>query len=218
MGFIGKIVSGITSSLGNIAKTALKAVAPKVTDLLKNIVGSGFDGLKGMAQKLVGNLPGPFGKIAEGLVGKGFDFLKGLSQDALGKALQGLLSKVLPQEVPGAPGVTVNTPAMGTAAGAAQRAQGAHAATGAVDSTIQQTTGTRPAPAGNTYEDQLAAGAAGAKEPEHKTAAQLDKMTEGEMIAYQEQMQKHARLMDMYSKLIQAQNDMKKGIIANFRV
>ena len=38
MGFIGKIVSGITSSLGNIAKTALKAVAPKVTDLLPAIL------------------------------------------------------------------------------------------------------------------------------------------------------------------------------------
>lgn len=35
--------------------------------------------------------------------------------------------------------------------------------------------------------------------------AELDKITGG-------------RMMDMYSKIIQAKNDMQKGIIANFRV
>jgi hypothetical protein len=74
---------------------------------------------------------------------------------------------------------------------------------------------------GQSYEDQLATAASNASDPANfheATEAELNNMTEGQMIAYQAKMQKHARLMDMYSKLLQAQNDMKKGIIGNFRV
>jgi hypothetical protein len=74
-----------------------------------------------------------------------------------------------------------------------------------------------PALRNMSYEDSLVAGANALVSPEVGPEA-LNKMTEGQMIAYQAKMQAHARLVDMYSKLLQAQNDMKKGIIANFRV
>lgn len=213
MGFIsiGNVFKSITSGLGDIAKTALQAVAPAATKLLQGIVGDGFDALKTAGQSLVGNLPF-VGGLASKLLGMGVDKLKSLSQGGLEKLIQSLVEKVAPRNVPGTTG-SVTLPAAGTAA----REAGAAAATAATSGVISSTTGTA-APSGNGYEDQLAAGAAGAKEPTQYTAAQLDAMTEGEMIKYQEEMQKHARLMDMYSKLIQAQNDMKKGIIANFRV
>ena len=41
---------------------------------------------------------------------------------------------------------------------------------------------------------------------------------EATLLRYQQALQHHALQMDMLSKLIQAKNDMQKGIISNFRV
>jgi hypothetical protein len=224
---LGSVFKSIGSGIKSLGQTALRAVAPAATNLLKGIVGSGFDAFKGVATKLVGNLPGPLGTLASKylapLLGKGIDALKGMSQGAIESLVKKLVDTVAPRQVPGAPaGTNVTLPAAGTP----ERAAGAAAATAAVNNTIAEVSG-RAAPSGANFEDALANGAAGAEAKAHnksgtgsldKTAEQLDNMSEGEMIKYQEQMQKHARLMDMYSKLIQAQNDMKKGIIANFRV
>lgn len=92
MGFIG----GIAKSIGNIVKplaqSAIKAIAPKAIDTLKNIVGSGFDSLVGKAKDLVGKLP-IVGPLASGLVDKLAPGLKNLGLGALEKGLTGLVEK-----------------------------------------------------------------------------------------------------------------------------
>jgi hypothetical protein len=214
MGFIsiGNVFKGITSGLGSIAKTALQAVAPKVTDMLKGIVGDLFSQGTKALQGVVSNLPGPLGDIASKLVGKGGDALSKLGQDALGKLIEGLVNKIAPRDVAGAPaGTQTTTPSVATAAGTAARSAATSAATAALQTVAPQSPVNT---SGLSSEDAAANQAAALKEP----ARPPDGASEGEMIKYQEQLQKYARMMDMLSKIIQAKNDMQKGIISNFRV
>ncbi len=215
MGFIniGNVFKGITSSLGNIAKTALSAVAPKVTDMLKGVVGDLFSQGTKALQGVVGNLP-LIGPLASKLLGMGGDKLSQLAQGGLEKLVQSLVEKITGRPVAGAPAGTpnVNLPPL-TAAGAAARAASTQAATAAVNNVVSQVTG-QPAASGQSVEDQMGARAAALKEP----AAPPEGATEGQMIEYQKNLQKYARMMDMLSKIIQAKNDMQKGIIGNFRV
>jgi len=213
MGFIslGSIGKSIFNGIKSVGGEVLKAVAPKAADLLKNIVGSGFDAVKGMASNFVNSLPlpSPLKALGEKLLGKGADFLKGLA----GKGIDTLFEKVgLPTSKPvaGAPaGTAVTTPGLGTV----DRAGSAAAATAAANDVISQVTG-KPAPSTGSIEDDLANRAAGLKEP----TMPPEGASEGEMAKYQAALQKYSRMMDMYTKLIQANHDMKKNIIANFRV
>ena len=216
MGGIGNVFKSIGSGIKSIGGAALRAVAPQATNLLKNIVGSGFDAFKGMATKLVGNLTGPIGSLAQKyltpLLGKGIDALKGMSTSAIESLIKKLTDTVAARQVPGAaPGAgDVTVPALGTP----ERASSTHAATAAVDAAVATASNSRIGPAGQGAEDQFANAAAGLHEP----VVPGEGATEGQMVKYQAAMQKYSRMMDMYSKMIQAQHDMKKGIIANFRV
>ena len=211
---LGSVFKGITSGLGSIAKTALSAVAPKVTDMLKGVVGDLFSQGTKALQGVVGNIP-LIGPLASKLLGMGGDKLSQLAQGGLEKLVQSLVEKITGRPVAGAPAGTpaVNLPALGTAAGVAARAASTAAATAAVNTVASQVTG-QPAASGQSVEDQMGARAAALKEP----AAPPEGATEGQMIEYQKNLQKYARMMDMLSKIIQAKNDMQKGIIGNFRV
>ena len=114
MGMLGGVLKSVGSFIKPLAQSALRAVAPAATNLLKNIVGTGFDALKSIAPKALQTiLPGPIGALASKLlgplVGKGIDALKGLTQGGIEKLVQGLVNKVAPQTTKD--GVTTTTPA-----------------------------------------------------------------------------------------------------------
>jgi hypothetical protein len=100
--------------LGNIAKQAVqgavKAIAPTAINALKDLAGSGFDGIQKGVQNAVGKLPFGMGNLLNGLIEKFAPQLKSMGLDALGKALQGLVDKVAPRDVPGTNGQQVTTP------------------------------------------------------------------------------------------------------------
>ena len=214
IGNIGKVFSSIGNGIKSIAGPILKAVAPMATDLLKNIVGSGFDALKGAAGNFLNSLglPSPLKDLAQKLLGKGADALKGLAGGGIEALIKRLVEQLTNRPVAGAPpGTTVTPPPIGgtPGAGTSGRTDGAAAAQAA----FNQATG-RPDGSGGSVEDRLLAGASALVEPKEPgaNASELD------LQKYQNALQKYSRMMDMYSKLMQAQHDMKKGIIANFRV
>jgi hypothetical protein len=106
MGFLGKIGQSIMSAVKPLAMQAIKAVAPKAIDMLKNIVGSGFDKLASSAMNLVGRLPGPFGSLAQKLLGSAIPGLKGMAEGGIEKLLKGLLEKLNPQKLENGTSVT----------------------------------------------------------------------------------------------------------------
>jgi hypothetical protein len=212
MGFsIGSFISNVGKSIGNAVISTVKEEATKV---LKDVVGqSGFDNIKNFASTAAtaaSNLQNPLDLSS--LLEKAKQLLPSdLSGNSLADLIKKFTESMIPREVPGANGANATLPPL------SDRASGTAAATAGVDAAI----GLGNIPTGQSFEDKLGAAAAAASDPANfheATEAELNNMTEGQMIAYQAKMQKHARLMDMYSKLLQAQNDMKKGIIGNFRV
>lgn len=211
MGLLSSVARFVGSNIIKpLATSAIQAIAPKAVDLLKNVVGTGFDVLKfGATKVLPFALPGPLGlaaKLLAPLVGKGIDALKGLSQQGVENLVRSLVEKIAPRQVPGMPQgyPQVTLPPF------SDRATNVGASTAAMNTGIQAAF---PG-AGGDVESSLANAAAGLKEP----AFPGNNASEGQMLQYQTALQKYARLMDMYSKIIQAHHDMKKGIIANFRV
>jgi hypothetical protein len=213
MGFLGNIAGAAFRALvPPIAQSAIRAVAPAATDLLKKIVGSGFDVVKFAAPFAVaGALPGPLGMIAGALLGpvmgKGIDALKNWTTTGLENFVRQFVGQPQPRELVGSPAGNTVTPSP-----LPQRASQSFASS-VVDTVTNVASSILPS-FGRSTEDQLAGAAAGLKEPAFPGA----NASEGELLQYQTALQKYARLMDMYSKIIQAHHDMKKGIIANFRV
>jgi hypothetical protein len=193
-----------------IAQSAIRAVAPAATSLLQKVVGTGFDVVKFAAPfALQAILPGPLGFLAQSLlsplIGKGVDALKGMSQQGIQNFVQGIVGQPSERPVVGAPGNnSIVLPPL------AQTAQnyGASSVGSTLGNAVSNWFG------GGDTESQLANAAQGLREPPFPGA----NASEGDLLKYQTELQRYARLMDMYSKIIQAHHDMKKGIIANFRV
>ena len=215
MGFmnIGSVFKSIGSGIKSIGSAALKSIAPAATNLLKGIVGSGFDAFKGVATKLVGSLPGPLGALATKylapLLGKGIDALKGMSQGAIENLVKKLVGSTTPREVPGAPAGSpkVTLPAQGTA----ERASGAAAATAEVAKA-----------AGASGEGKFfGTGGFGSgalnipSEPQMQDFGDLSKPEN--LFKAQTAMQRYSQTMSMLTSLAQMKHDTAKGVIQNFR-
>jgi len=199
-----------------IAQSAIRAVAPGATDLLKSVLGTGFDIAKfGARVALPLMLPGPIGMLAGLLlgptVGKGFDALKNMTTNGIENFVRQVVSQPQDRELYNSPyGNQITLPPLSQTA----QSWGASTASGgglmeSIGNGISNFFGS-----GGGAEDQIANMAGNLTEP----PVPGKDASEGEMLKYQAALQKYARLMDMYSKIIQAHHDMKKGIIANFRV
>jgi hypothetical protein len=212
MGFIGNVVgAGFRALVAPIAQSAIRAIAPGATDLLKKIVGTGFDVVKFAAPFAVqGILPGPLGMIAGALLGpvmgKGVDALKNLTTNGIENFVRQVVGQPQDRELVGSPtGNNITLPSLGQVA--------TNYAASSIGTSLANTVSNFLG-GGGDVESQLANAAQGLREPSFPGA----NASEGDLLKYQADLQKYARLMDMYSKIIQAHHDMKKGIIANFRV
>jgi hypothetical protein len=209
MSLLGNIAGSLFRNLAPpILQTAIRAVAPAATNLLKNIVGSGFDVAKYAAPFAVSALlPGPLGALAGSLLGplmgKGIDALKNMALGNVADVTRQITSQPQQRPVTGSTVSDIVLPALGQVAQNFGASSIGSAIGGAIGNFF-----------GASAEDQLANAAGNLREPSFPGA----NASEGELLKYQTELQKYARLMDMYSKIIQAHHDMKKGIIANFRV
>jgi hypothetical protein len=193
-----------------IAQSAIRAIAPGATNLLQKIVGTGFDLVKFAAPfALQAILPGPLGFLAQSLlsplIGKGVDALKGMSQQGIQNFVQQIVGQPHERPLDGSTaGTSIVRPPM------------YETATNYGASSVGETLGNAVSNffGGGSSEADMANRASAMREPTQPPEG----ASEGDMIKYQAALQKYARMMDMYSKIIQAHHDMKKGIIANFRV
>ena len=111
MGFIGSIgnaFKGIGNIVKPLAQAAIKGIAPAATNMLKSIVGSGFDGVLKAAQGYVSRLPF-IGDLASKLLGQGAEALKGMAFGGIDKLVGDLVNKLTPQTINGQ---TVTTPTL----------------------------------------------------------------------------------------------------------
>jgi hypothetical protein len=193
-----------------IAQSAIRAIAPAATNLLQKVVGTGFDVVKFAAPfALQAILPGPLGFLAQSLlgplIGKGVDALKGMSQQGIQNFVQQIVGQPSDRPLVGSNyGNNIVRPPLYETA----QNWGASSVGSSLGNTVSNWFG------GGDVESQLAGAAQGLREPTFPGSG----ASEGDLLKYQTELQKYARLMDMYSKIIQAHHDMKKGIIANFRV
>ncbi len=220
MGSVMKSVSNaVVGGLKDIGKSVLQSVGGPAISLLKNIAGSGFDQLAGVAKGLVGKLPlvGPLlsplvDKLAGGLKDKllngGESFLKDLISKYTGVKLE--------------TGSTVSPASIGTPERATAAAAATTAATSAAAAATTAASSSSASPyaqfAGNSNLSSITADltakakAAGVDVSDPAIKNQLG------MQALQQQMQQQNELMQMMSNIQQAMHDTKKGIIQNFRV
>jgi len=217
MGFIPGInlssaFKGIGSALGGIAKTAIQAVAPKVTDMLKGVVGDLFSQGTKALQGVVSGLPGPFGAIASSLVGAGGNALSNLAQGGLEKLIQSIVGQPSERPVAGAPaGTTVTPPALApTAAGAPSRASTAAEATANVTSAANTATGGAFGSASSS-----GGGLPIPSEPDINSFGDLSKPEN--LFKAQTAMQKYSQMMQLLTSLQQMQHETAKSVIQNIR-
>jgi hypothetical protein len=211
MSLIGSVANfAFRNLIPPLAQSAIRAVAPAATNLLSGIVGTGFTAAKyALPFAVAAALPGPFGALAGALlaplIGKGVDALKNFTQDCIRNFVGQATSQ------------TSERPLFGSDSGSSiNLGPLAQTAVNYGASSIGETLGNAVSNffGGGDSETAIANRAGSLQEP----AVPPEGASEGDMLKYQAALQKYARLMDMYSKIIQAHHDMKKGIIANFRV
>jgi hypothetical protein len=212
MGFnIGSVFGSVVKALKPIAMSALQAASGPAINLLKNVVGSGFDGVKTAVQLGVsGALPGPLGDLAAKLLGKGVDALKNLATGGLEKGLQALVNKYLPRPLENGTNVTpTNLPGRGTTEAVASTSSAVNAAASTVT--------------GGGWNGEASSAAASGRTPsvedlKAKYISEGIKPEDAALMARQEQMQAYQRLIMMMTAIIQAKHEASKAVIQNFRV
>jgi hypothetical protein len=109
---LGSVLGSVGNVIKPLAQTAIRAVAPQVTTLLKGVVGDLFTQGKNAVSTFMKALPlpSPLKSLAEKLLGKGFDALKNYAQGAIEKFLSDLVNKLAPRTT--GDGVTVTPPTL----------------------------------------------------------------------------------------------------------
>lgn len=102
-------------NIGGIFKSIVKTVAPAVisaiqgpaTSLLKGVVGDLFTKGASALSNVAGNLPGPFGKLAQNLIGSALPKLTEMAQGGIEKLIQKLADAATSRFAPGVGNVTL---------------------------------------------------------------------------------------------------------------
>lgn len=215
MGFnLGSIGSMIGGAIKQIAPAVLRAVAPAVSEGLKKITDGFVSGGANALKSMTAALPGPLGTLLNKGIDWGADKLKGLAGSAFDQLLQKLMGT--PTQIPGAPaGTTGALPPMATPA----RAEITAAATAAANAGIAQAQASLPnggvaAPSsGGTTADKAIAMLGTLTEP----ALPGKDATEQELAKFQRDLGKYNRLVELMSKVISSDNDVKKSVLQNIR-
>jgi hypothetical protein len=216
MGFVGSL-GNVFKSVGSIVKplaqAAIKGIAPAATNMLKNIVGSGFDGVLKAAQGYVSRLPF-IGDLASKLLGKGAESLKGMAFGGIDKLVGQLVNKLTPQTISGQ---TVTTPTLANRGGAAV-SHTSSAATAALTQATQASGGAFPA----AIRDSLtAATAPGLSKQQQGMIDQLKASgADDKQIAQmqvQMQMDNMKQMMEMFSNIAKTMAGISSTIVGNIR-
>lgn len=112
MGFLGGIGKAIGNVIKPLAQTAIRAIAPAATSMLKGVVGDLFTAGKGALNTFLAMspLPSPLKGLAQKLLGKGLDALQNLAQGGIEKGIAALVNKLAPRTT--GDGVTVTPPTL----------------------------------------------------------------------------------------------------------
>ncbi len=205
MGFnVGGFLKSVVST---VAPAIFKAVAPMVSEKLASIADSFIGGAGGALKGLVGNLPGPLGKLAQGLIDKGV----GAAQDFVSpQSIQALLAKLtgMPQAIPGAPaGTTATLPS----ATAPSRTTAASAATATALNNAGATaaTGSVARPSGGDIADQAIRAIGQLSEP----AIPGPDATPQQLAQYEKDTKRYDRMMELMSTIIKKRDELQMSIV-----
>jgi hypothetical protein len=216
MGFLGGIANSVVRMVKPLAHTAIQAIAPQATQMLKGVIGDLFTAGKGALNTFLAlsPLPSPLKSLAQKLLGQGFDKLKGLAEGALDKAIAQLVQSLAPRPIRGT-NVTAILPRIperiNTAAANTPTASSAGAATGS---------GTVSGGSSGTQGTQGSWGWSGGppdpskfdmKDPNQAAAFQ------SQMLQYQQAMNNISTFFTALSNAYKAMSDTQKGIASNLR-
>ncbi len=213
MGFLGKVVSGLGNIIKPLAQTAIKAIAPKAIDTLKNIVGSGFDSLVGKAKGLLSGMP-IVGPLLSGLADKLAPQLKNLGLGALEKGLTSLVQKFTGTSINGTNVVPGDLAARATASTAA--AATASGGTGSASAAAKVAVGTGM----SAFGDVSAFGGVNDTPNADKMIKEVGldpNSKEAKQARAQERMQNIATAFQMISQMLQLQRQTLQTITGNIR-
>lgn len=221
MGFInlGSVLKSVGNVIKPLAQTAIRAIAPAATSMLKGVVGDLFTAGKGALSGFMAALPlpSPLKNLASKLLGKGMDALQNLAQGGIEKAIAALVNKLAPRTT--GDGVTVtpptlpnrtdtitnNTPSGGTSSssGAATGTSGAGSASSAGGTSGSANAGWSGGPPDPSKYDMTT--------PEGANKFQAD------MFKYQQAMNNIATFWQTMSNAFKSQSDTQKAIAGNIR-
>ncbi len=213
MGFIGSIgnaFKGIGNIVKPLAQAAIQGIAPAATNMLKSIVGSGFDGILKAAQGYVSRLPF-IGDLASKLLGQGAEQLKGMAFGGIDKLVGQLVNQLSPQTINGQ---TVTTPTLANRGGTAV-SQTSHAATAAL--TAASASGFPPA-----LRETIARAAnpSLSKAQENMIQMARDNNASDQQIAQMQlqfQMENLKQMMEMFSNISKTMAGISSTIVGNIR-
>lgn len=218
---LGKVFGGVVKALKPIATAALQAASGPAVNLLKNVVGSGFDGIKGAVTQLAGRLPF-IGGLASKLLGQGIDKLKGMAQGGIEKFVQDLVGKLAPRQLPGAPaGTNVTPPPLADRAANIGREVGSitNAATGIINAAGSSASGGGSVigQASSVFKSNL--GEFSSVEKDMLAQAKANGASDGQvkMMELQFKMQHLQEIMSAISNVMKKQNEIQMAIVGNLR-
>jgi len=218
MGFIGGVLKSVGNIIKPLAQTAIRAIAPAATSMLKGVVGDLFTAGKGALSGFMAALPlpSPLKNLASKLLGKGLDALQNLAQGGIEKAIAALVNKLAPRTT--GDGVTVTPPTLPNRTdtitnhtpGGTSSSSGAASGTGGSGSASS---------AGGTSGSANAGWSGGPPDPSKydMTTPEGANKFQADMFKYQQAMNNIATFWQTMSNAFKSQSDTQKAIAGNIR-
>lgn len=223
MGFLGGIGKAIGNVIKPLAQTAIRAIAPAATSMLKGVVGDLFTAGKGALNTFLAMspLPSPLKNLASKLLGKGMDALQNLAQGGIEKGIAALVNKLAPRTT--GDGVTVTPPTLPNRTDSIVN----NTPTGSSSGAATATGGTSAAASGGSGAVAAAGGKIGSWSPSQgmPTASQFEDLSKPENLEqykaaqfqYQQMMSNINEFWQLMSTVFKKQADTSAQIIGNMR-
>lgn len=216
MGFVSlRNIGSAFKSIGNIVKPlatqALKSIAGPAVDMLKNVVGSGFDAAVKVAQSYTSRLP-VIGDLASKLLGKGAEALKGMAFNGLDNLVKGLVGQPQTTNVGGQ---NVTTPPLAQRATAAV-STASSAATAALNNATAAAGGSLPKSIADNLAFSPGLSSAQSKMLNDATAAGMDPKQVAQL-KIQMEMDNMKQTMEMFSNIMKTMSGISNTIVGNMR-